>query len=105
MSKKRKIAGLANANDATNLNNRKSSYFHKVSDNKKSKLNGIKTLSVDAFRHSISKLEELNENRITYKILNHIPGLNIFSKEIENTQVQVVSKILKSIKRMVKSRK
>ena len=68
---------------------------------KKSKLSGIKTLSADAFKHSISKLEELNESRITYKILNHIPLVNIFSKEIENTQVQLTSKMLRSLKKLV----
>lgn len=101
MSKKSKTTGFSPSDTTLNINKRKSSHFPKVSDNKKSKLSGIKTLSADAFKHSISKLEELNESRITYKILNHIPLVNIFSKEIENTQVQLTSQMLRSLKKLV----
>ena len=84
------------------MRSKKEDYFLKINKDKKSKLDGLKILSADVFTESITKLEELNRSRLAYKILNHIPVLNVFSREIENTQVQVVSKILKGIKSIVK---
>lgn len=76
-------------------------YFPVGLGTKKTKLNGASALAKDAIREGITKLDELNKSRVAYKILNHIPLLSIFSKEIENVHVGITEKILGKAKSIV----
>ncbi len=88
-SKKSKITSLTQDFPAKSDNVIPSEPIHKAS-----KLNGVSTLFIEGFKGGLCKLAELNRSRITYKILNNIPLVNIVSREIENVQVGFTEKIL-----------
>lgn len=66
-----------------------------------SKMKGLLSLSRAVLKGGIIKLEELNESRISYKILNQIPLINFFSKSIEEQQVKYSGILLRNIKDLV----
>jgi pimeloyl-ACP methyl ester carboxylesterase len=57
-------------------------------------ISGVLNLVNSAILGGITQLEALNNDRITYKVLNHIPVIHHFSKEIEQIQCKLTGTLL-----------
>ena len=77
-------------------------YFPKENMHSKNKLNSVLDLTRTGLIGSIDKLETIQKSNLTYKILNQIPIVNVFSKEIENIHNSISKTVLKSSKTVLK---
>ena len=77
-------------------------YFPKENMHSKNKLNSVLDLTRTGLIGSIDKLETIQKSNLTYKILNQIPVVNVFSKEIENIHNSISKTVLKSSKTVLK---
>lgn len=77
-------------------------YFPKGNNIINDKFTSILKLTTTGLIGTIDKLETINKNNLTYKILNQIPIVNTFSKEIENIQKNITETILSTSKSILK---
>ena len=105
MSSKYKLKKLKSSETSCIVTSENIHYFPTKPVIKISKLKGVSALAKEGITEGLSKLEELNRRRLAYKILNHIPLVNVFSKEIENVQVGITEKMLRMAKSLVEKMK